>query len=91
MAKAELIKATGSVQEIEPKNGTDFSLEELHKAVGGWIQVIHLKDGKVMVCHEEGKIMGLMPNENATDIAFENGILDYIVGNVVVCDSDMIK
>ena len=91
MARAELIKVTGSVVEIEPKNGTDFSLEELHQYVGGWIQVIGLKDGKVMVCHEEGKIMGLMPNEKATDVAFENGILDYIVGNVVVCESDMIK
>ena len=89
--KGRILYVDGREEFIEPKNGTDFSLEELHKAVGGWIQIIHLKDGKVMVCHEEGKIMGLMPNEKATDIAFENGILDYIVGNVVVCDSDMIK
>ena len=29
--KARLLKFSGDVMEIEPKNGTDFKLDELHK------------------------------------------------------------
>lgn len=37
---ATLIKADGTKKEIQPQNGTDFSLEELQKYVDGYIQVI---------------------------------------------------
>ena len=91
MAKAELIKATGSVQEIEPKNGTDFSLEELKTIVDGYIQVVWLKDGRIMVVNEEGKIHRLPLNVRATCIVNGEGIADTIVGNVLICRSEMVK
>jgi hypothetical protein len=37
---AKLIKPDGSVIPIEPENGTDFSLEELNRMVGGYIEVV---------------------------------------------------
>ena len=35
---ATLIKADGTIEEIKPKNGTDFQLEELQKYVDGNIE-----------------------------------------------------
>ena len=39
---ATLIKTNGKKIQIEPDNGTDFSLEELQKCVKGYIQIINM-------------------------------------------------
>lgn len=52
---AQIIKTDGTTIEVEPKNGTDFQLEELQAVVEGYIQVIHIGDGEVMVVNEDGK------------------------------------
>jgi hypothetical protein len=90
---AKWIKANGTVQTVEPKNGTDFRLEELKEYVNGYIQIISLpNDYKYLVCNEEGKLLGLHENRQATDILyFQNGIMDVVVGDVLVCDFDQIK
>lgn len=33
---AQLINTDGSIKKVEPKNGTDFELEELQKFVDGY-------------------------------------------------------
>lgn len=84
---ARLIKTDGSEKEISPKNGTDFSLEELQKYVDGYIEIIPMDDGNILVVNEEGKY-DCEENEKATEIANENGALffgDYIAGDVVLC------
>lgn len=76
---------------VYPTNGTDFSLKELQGIVGGYIETLTLKDGKLMVVNEEGKLQRLAVNSRATQIANENGYADIIVGNVLVCEAGEIK
>lgn len=59
----------GSHKPVSPKNGTDFSLEELRAIVGGYIEVIYLPDSiHIMVINEEGRVKNLPRNEKATQL-----------------------
>ncbi len=89
--KGRILYVDGREEFIEPKNGTDFSLEELKTIVDGYIQVVWLKDGRIMVVNEEGKIHRLPLNVRATCIVNGAGIADTIVGNVLICRSEMVK
>lgn len=89
-----LIKPDGEKQEVNPKNGTDFSLEELQGFVGGYVQILHMGRGELMVVNEEGKIKNLPLNKDATAVAHWRGRLlegDYIVGPVLICHKSQIK
>jgi hypothetical protein len=83
---AKLIKADGAEQEVQPKVGEVFTLLELQRFVGGYIELLDLGES-VMVLNEEGKVYDLPCNEVATRIArpflfsFDRGIR----GDVVVC------
>lgn len=65
---AKLIKIDGTIQEIKPKNGKSFSLEEMQDFVGGLVQIFALPSGKEFIVNEEGKINDLPENEMATKI-----------------------
>lgn len=88
---ATIYGTDGSIKEVQPKNGTDFSLEELQGVVDGYVELIGLSDDRLMVVNEEGKLIGLPINGNATVLARLEGYDDIIVGDVLVCDSAMIK
>lgn len=51
---------------VYPANKKAFSLQELQGYVGGIIQIVPLPKGREMVSHEEGKLIGLPKNEQAT-------------------------
>lgn len=89
---AKIYKTNGDIIETEPKNGSDFSWEELNKIVDGYIETAHLSRELVMVLNEEGKIHKLPFNELATEL-YRNSISthDYIVGDVLVCNKNQIK
>lgn len=40
----------------------DNTLEAEQKAVGGYIEVVLLGDGKLLICNEEGKLSGMQGN-----------------------------
>lgn len=82
---AQIIYTSGETKDVYPKNGTDFSLEELQAVVGGYIELVFLGD------NEEGKIYGLPLNTKATEIMRKHGYNDTIVGNVVYCDKKQIR
>lgn len=90
---AKLYKATGEIIEVEPKNGSDFSLEELQSFVGGPIETVPLTDEEYMIVNEEGKLRNLLYNSAATKIYNEaldwDG--DWIVGDALVCRKTQIK
>lgn len=89
---ATIYKTSGECIEIAPKNGSDFSLSELQSIVSGYIEIINLFDGRIMVVNEEGKLKGLAINHVATRIfneAFPT-TLD-VVGDVLVCANDEVK
>ena len=83
--QAFLYKCDGEIVPVLPKNGISFTLKELSNFVKGYVQIISLKDGRLMVLNEEGKIANFKVNNTATNLAKE--ILfqdDYIVGDVLV-------
>ena len=91
--KGLLITTDASVTEFVPANGRDFTLEELQKGVEGFIEIIYLTENTIMVVNEDGK-RRLNQNMIATVIAkWFNAIFqqDYIAGNAVMCQSDMVK
>ncbi len=81
--KALLINPMETPQTIE----IDNSLESLQKAVGGLIQAVYpWEDPVALVCNDEGKINGLMPNRL---LFTEDGLpYDYIAGNFLICGID---
>ncbi len=85
---ATLIKSNGVQQEVSPKNGTDYSLEELQGFVGGDIEIISVSPTEIMVLNEEGLIYGLPFNIKASDMFGEGG---YVVGDVLICKNEEVK
>jgi len=89
---AKLIKANGEETEVTPKNGSEFSLEELREFVGGYVEFVPTKDNQLMVLNEEGQIHRLPVNTKATELI--SGVVandDLIVGDVLVCDRDQVE
>lgn len=89
---AKIYKANGEVLDIEPKNETDFQLEELQAIVGGLIQIIEINDTEIMVINEEGKLENLPLNEQATAI-YQKQVYDgdFIVGDVLICKNEEVR
>lgn len=88
---AKVIKADGTEQLVRPARGRVFSLEELQDYCGGYVEKLHLYDGRLMWLNEMGKIYGLPINAQATEIAEEAGVLlanDFIVGDVLLCSEE---
>lgn len=82
-----LFKTDGTEMNVQPKNERDYSLEELQKYVGGYIEIVHLFDKKrIMVVNEEGAINGMQLNLTASRFAIRP-----IFGDVLVCSSDRVK
>lgn len=86
---AQLIKANGVVQKVQPKEGNQFSLQELQDFVNGYIEIIYLPEGKCLVVNEEGKVRGLPINKWASNLirntpGFQR--LDTVVGDVLYCN-----
>lgn len=88
---ALIFKANGEREHVSPENGTDFKLEELQKIVGGLIEVIGIGD-EIMVLNDEGKLMGLPYNQDATALFRKHyDTNDFIVGDVLVCKDNEVK
>lgn len=82
-----------TMEDVEPRNGKDFRLSELQEFVGGYIEIVRLKDDKIMVVNEEG---ALEPdkykfNATASGIKMEShGFYEGIYGNVLICNSNQV-
>lgn len=89
---AEIIKANGERESIEPKNGKDFKLDELREIVNGWVEVVWLPNDKIMIVNEDGKLLDLPINQEATTIYQKTfGFNDMIVGDVLLCDANQVE
>ena len=86
-----VITTDGKRYAVEPENGMDFSLDELKKIVGGYIEIVRFSSEQIMVCNEEGKCLGLPVNSCATLLVRVEGVNDVIHGNVLICDTKMVK
>jgi hypothetical protein len=83
--QAYFYRTNGDIIPITPSNKQSFTLGELKLFVKGHIEIISLKDGRLMILDEEGKLKHKKINELATFLAKD--VLhptDYIVGDVLV-------
>ena len=84
---AILIQPAGSNDEVVPEDGQRFTLQELQAHVGGYIENVRLPaetktNGypiQTMYVNEEGLLLGLEHNLNASMIADR-----HLVGNALV-------
>ena len=56
------------------------TLEALQKAVGGYIEAVTVLEGVVVLCNEEGRLMGLPENRSF--------FLSGICGDCLICGVD---
>jgi hypothetical protein len=90
---AKHITADGRCIPVVPKDGKYFSYEELTDFVGGDIEIAYppSSTGACIVCNEDGKRLGLRPNELATKMWQEHAepgsprMSDPIVGDILLC------
>ena len=88
---AKIIYTDKGAEDYTPKNGTTFELEEMQKIVGGYIEIVRLNDGRIIIVNEDGLSLNLPVNIEATNILRrDHSTTEYIVGNAIVCDADMI-
>jgi Domain of unknown function (DUF3846) len=67
---AKIYYANGESKEVQPANGTNFTLKEAQAIVGGLVEVVRLPDEQyVMLINEESKLIDLPRNAEATKIA----------------------
>lgn len=91
-AKCKIVRANGAVEDVMPRNGKDFTPEEINAIVDGYMELVDM--GKEwMVVNEEGKLSNLPFNPVATAVYHSKypTTNDYIVGDVLVCPKSMIK
>lgn len=76
---------TQSVSPLTPASGEQFSLEELQAVVGGYIEIVALPKGMLLVCNEEGRLHQLPLNQPASSLAGRQ-----ILGNVAIIHESQI-
>ena len=87
-ANGTLILSDGTTMTMEFSE-PHVTLSEMQACVGGYIELIYLKDGVILVVNEEGKLNNLKPKIIATELA---GISDdHIVGDVLLISSKFIN
>lgn len=63
----------------------DNTLEAKQKYVGGLMQVISLNGQVDIICNDEGKLQGLLPNRAFVK---DGKVLDIFVGDILACRHD---
>ena len=90
-AAGVLLLADGSIKEIIFK-GSQVTLEEMQKCVGGYVVYVYLEDDLVLVVNEEGLILNLPYNARATKILLSlGGKPSHILGDTLLISNRLIK
>jgi Domain of unknown function (DUF3846) len=86
-AEAFILRSDGSITHLPLREPT---LEEMQKAVGGYIEVLNIRwldRPAMMILDEDGKRKGRQMNVKATYTALTTSFIaddDFIVGDVVI-------
>ena len=82
---AKYYSIDGTIKDVKPKKGKFFSYKELQEFVGKdndkMIEIVPLPSGKSIIVNEEGKLIGLEKNENATKYWMQEYPIDKYPGN----------
>ena len=88
---AKIIYTDKEAEGYTPKNGKTFGKTEMCGIVEGFIDIIRLNDGRVIIVDSQGKALNKAVNIPATNILRRDHFTtDYIVGTAIVCDADMV-
>ena len=88
---AKIIYTDKEDEDYTPNNGKTFELDELQGIVDGNFEIVRLRDGRIIIVDEDGKLKDKAVNIPATNIMRrDHYTTDYIVGTAIVCDSDMV-
>ena len=84
------------IKEITPANGIYFTLEELQGYVNGRIEILPLEaddlEDRLLVVHEEGKLISLPFNLPATLIwIMYYSETDFVSGDAIICHPSFIR
>lgn len=89
---AKIIYTDKEAEDYTPKNGKTFGKTEMCGIVEGYIDIIRLNDGRVIIVDSQGKALNKAVNIPATNILRRDHFTtDYIVGTAIVCDADMVE
>lgn len=82
---AKLLKPDGTEQELTPGDNGKFTLEQMQKHVGGYVQLIKLNGNERLVVDEDGLPKNLPVNEEATTLlqSYSATPTVKLVGNVL--------
>lgn len=78
-----IYKAPGSAPELRDIPNT---LETLQATVGGYIEAVTIASDAVVICNEEGRLMGMQDNLRFLDVDFVGPILIAGVAGEEFCD-----
>lgn len=87
---AIFINESGERESVKPRYKSVFSLNELQKYVNGYIAIISLNNGFIMVVNDEGLINGSKYNPVASLLSLTLGGTGCIYGNVLLCKNNEI-
>lgn len=94
MKRATIFQVDGTRREVTPADGVYFSLEEMQKIVGGYIQILPLNEEMMLVVNEDGKIMDPPLPVNPSATLFTRNLIandDLIVGDVLICSANYLQ
>ena len=91
-------KQTGELKVINDVKD-EQSLEQAQAFVGGYVEGVPFPNGDYLIVNEEGKLMGLPLNEQASKLwkdTFDNdnyitGRDDFVVGNAILIKKNALK
>lgn len=84
---ARYIKVDGTEQEVKPKNGYEFTLQEMRNYVDGGLEGLRLTDRLHMYLDDEGVLKGKPINSVASDIVSQHkGRPVPVCGDVLIAD-----
>ncbi len=92
-------KIDGYIADVMPKNRKHFTYDELRLFVGSIVQIVPMPSGKLMVIHEDGKLIGLPMNHKATEVWKEEYPIEkypqnndeLIVGDALITEEKYIR
>ena len=91
---AHLYRTSGKIDEVSPKNGKTFELDELYGLLDCELIEVVTLGRQIMIIDEEGKYSSKAVNKEATRIAIANYAIrcdDCIVGDALVCDDNQLE
>lgn len=84
--KNYIIHTDGTIEPIVLRNPKEISLEEMQKAVGGYIERVGTYLDCSVWANEEGLLKGLPLNVRASELCYRP-----IVGDVLVVEEKLVK